>query len=69
MLVFAIGQGIARPDLFDRPKDFDDQDAVVGDDRAAALADQVGMRHFLGVTDIGNVVHNIIRVFLQGVIG
>src|SRR4051812_34538551 len=27
------------------------------------------MRHFLGVTDIGNVIDDIVGVFLEGVIG
>ena len=68
VLVFLILQGITGPDFFDRAKDFHDQDAVMGDDRAAALTDQVRMRHFLGIANVGHVIHNVIRIFLQGVI-
>ena len=35
----------------------------------AAFADDVRMRHFFGVTNIGDIVNDVVGVFLEGVIG
>jgi hypothetical protein len=57
--------GVAGPDFFDRAEDLDDEHAVMRDDGAAALADDGRMRHFLRVADIGDVINDVVRVFLE----
>ena len=68
--VFAVAvfEGVARTDFFNRAKHFHDQHAVMRDDGAAAFADDVRMRHFLRVANVGDVINDVVRVFLQGVI-
>jgi hypothetical protein len=69
MLGVAVFQKIAGTDFLNRAKHFHDQHAVVGDDGAAAFADDVRVRHLLGVADIGDVINDVVGVFLQRVIG
>ena len=68
MFVLAANGRGERPDFFDRPENFHDQNTVMRHDGAAALADDGRMRHLLGVADIGDVIDDVVRVFLQGVI-
>src|ERR1043166_986011 len=68
MFVFAVLKVARWPHLLDRAKHFDDQHAVMRDDRAPALADDVGMFHLLGVADVRDVIDDVVRVFLEGVI-
>jgi len=42
---------------------------VVGDDRSAALADDVRVRNLLGVADVRNVIDDVVGVFLERVVG
>ena len=61
-------ENVAGPDFFNRAEHFDDQHAVMRDDGAAAFADDVRVRHFLGVANVGDVINDVVRVFLQRVI-
>ena len=58
------GRGLA-----DGAEHLDDQHAVVGDDGPAALADDVRVRHLLRVADVGDVINDVVGVFLQRVVG
>ena len=69
VLVLAVFGTFAGPDFLDRAEHLDDQHAVVGDDGAAAFADDVRVRHLLGVADVGDVIDDVVGVFLQRVIG
>ena len=44
------------------------QHAVIGGDGAPAFGHDGGMRHFGFVADILDVIHNVVRVFLQRVV-
>ena len=46
----------------------EDEKAVVGDGRASALRDDVGMRHFGLVAHGLDVIHDVVRIFLKGVV-
>ncbi len=58
-----------QPAFFDRAENLHNQHAVMGDNCAATLADDVRVRHFLGVADIGDVINDVVGIFLEGVVG
>src|ERR1051326_1552116 len=55
--------------FLDGAKDFHNQDAMIGDDSAAAFADDIRVRDILGVADIGHVINDVIGIFLERVVG
>ena len=69
VLVVAVFEIVERADFFDGAEDLDHQHAVMGDDGAAAFADDVRVRDLLGVADIADVINDVVGVFLEGVIG
>ena len=69
MLAVAVLKKIAGPDLFNRSEHFHDQHAVMRDDGAAAFTDDVRVRHLLRVADVGDVINDVVGVFLKRVIG
>ena len=68
MLVVAEFQKFAGPDFFNRAEHLDNQHAVMRDDGAAAFADDVRVRHFFRVAHVGDVINDVVGVFLQRVI-
>src|ERR1022692_4190165 len=58
-----------QPAFFDCAEHLHNQHAVMGDNCPTALADDVGVRHLLRVADIGDVINDVIGVFLERVIG
>src|ERR1051326_6868087 len=42
---------------------------MVSDNRAATFADNVRVRHFLGVANVGNVIDDVVGIFLESVVG
>ncbi len=69
VLDLAVLEHLPGRDFFNGAKDLDDQHAVMRHHRPSALADDVRMRHLLGVADIGDVIDDVIGVFLEGVVG
>src|SRR5690349_17765209 len=67
--VFAIGEINGWADLANRAEHFHDENAVVRDDGTSALTDDVRVVDLLRVADVTDVINDIVRVFLQGVIG
>ena len=41
----------------------------MGDDRTAAFADDIRVRHLLRVADVADVIDDVVGVFLQRVVG
>jgi hypothetical protein len=55
-------------EFLDGAEDFDEEDAMVGDDSAAAFANDGGVGYAFGVADFGGIVDDVVGVFLEGVI-
>ena len=69
MLIFGVLDIGFGTDFFDGAEYLDNQHAVMRYDCAATFADDVRMRHPLGIADLGDIVDDVVRVFLQRVIG
>ena len=61
------GDGIALAESGDA-QNVEHQHAVIGGDGAAAFGNDDGMRDFGFVADVLNVMHDVVGVFLQGVV-
>ena len=65
----ARGRGeLLRLGLLDHAEDIDDEHGMVRDDGAAAFADERGVRDFLLVADVGDVIDHVARVFAERVV-
>src|SRR4051794_23063689 len=69
MLIFSIPKIFAWSNFLYGAKNLNNQNAVVRHQGSTAFANDVGMRHFLCVTHIRNVVHDVIGILLERVIG
>src|SRR5437899_5976813 len=69
MLALAVLKILAGTNFFDRAENLHDQNAMMRDHGAAALADEVRMANLLGVADIGDIINDVIGVFLERIIG
>src|SRR5262245_6018030 len=67
MFVVAILKRL-RTEFRDCAKNFDNQDTVISDDSPATFADNIRMWDFLRITDVANVVNDVIRIFLERVV-
>src|SRR5947209_6784677 len=69
MLILTVLKILAGTNFLDGAEDLDDQNAMVRDHCATALADDVRMADLLGVADISHIINDVVGVFLEGVIG
>ena len=58
-----------RRRFLDRTKGFHHQNGMMRDDGAPAFAHDRRMRHAFGIADIHDVTDNVVRVFLERVVG
>ena len=68
MFVFPALSLLVGANFFDRAEDLDHEHAVMGDDGAAAFADDIRVRHLLRVAHVRDVINDVVGVFLQRVI-
>ena len=68
LLVVTVGEVDVWMRLADRAKDFHHEHTVMRDDGASALADDVGVRNFLLIANIRDVINDVVRIFLERVI-
>src|SRR5438046_9617128 len=54
--------------LFDRAKDLHNQDAVMRNNGPATLAYAIRMRYLLRIAHIRDVINDVLRIFLEGVV-
>ena len=65
----SLQQRKAGANFFNRAEHLDDQHAMVRDDGASAFADNFRVGHLLGIADVGNVIDDVVGVFLERIIG
>ena len=54
--------------LFDRAEGFDHENGMMSHDRAAAFADDRGMRDALGVANLHDVVNDVVAILLERIV-